>query len=56
MIKKVTFITVVMVLLLSSFDVFKVNLMLLDGNISTVFHEGKDSATIECLWEKNLTY
>lgn len=52
MIKKITFITVVMVVLLSSFDVFKVNRMLLDGNISTVFHEGKDSATIECLWEK----
>ncbi len=51
-IKKVSFFTVALVLLLSSFDVFKVNRILLDGNISKVFHNGKDSATIECLWDK----
>ena len=51
-IKKVLLFTAFMVLLLCSFDVFKVNRMLLDGNISKEFHYGKTSATIECYWDR----
>ena len=51
-IKKVILFTAVMVLLLCSFDVFKMNWMLLDGNICKQFHKGKSSATIECCWDR----
>ena len=50
--KKVLIAVILIITLFSSFDVVKLNRMLLDGSMSKVFHEGEDSATIECFWDR----